>query len=210
MDNEMQNNHWPRKGDRVFTEVVGEDDQRYHAYPHHMSNRERDSRISDGYKEAADIIVRSREIEPNRGFPDHLFYPTAYLYRHALELQLKVIVRQGLRMGILVGDEKTDGGHNLMRLWGLAKKTILEFSSEEENEDVRAAERLVQDFHEIDRSGQNFRYFRSTSGTQALSNSLHVVDLRSLMVASAKLNNFLNACECQIDAAWEAVPHEYM
>ena len=42
-------------------------------------------KMSDGYKEAADMLAERKDL------PDYFVYPICFLYRHALELKLKAI-----------------------------------------------------------------------------------------------------------------------
>ena len=46
--------------------------------------------------------------------------------------------------------------HDLWKLWCFCKQIIVELGSEDEA--IPAVEQIIKDFHDLDRSGQNFRY----------------------------------------------------
>ncbi len=103
---------------------------------------------------------------------DVLLFPVLYLYRHCIELKLKDLLLLGIRNlideaaadKILDEDEGITGEH---RLWpvGIRRRN---FSHSYQNDpQLKVAESMINDLHQIDKDGQTLRYDRvkGTSST---------------------------------------------
>lgn len=135
--------------------------------------------LSRGFKEAADEVVHA--VKRSRLSTELMFYPVAYSYRHALELLLKGIVCSLANLSD--EDERPTellGGHNLMRLWNWIRESSTKQSLELPAEDRKQLTKLVQAFHVLDKSGQEFRYPRSKDGRRYLAKIPALVSLDSL------------------------------
>jgi hypothetical protein len=126
---------------------------------------------------------------------DQFFFPAAYLYRHAMELQLKALLRAGLPTPYSASEERALGGHNLNDLWQLVKPLILTRWPEGEPDTVSAVEAVLEQFHQIDSSGQEFRYTHDKrSGARYLQHAPRVIDMQNLKAVAAGTFTFLAGC----------------
>ena len=147
---------WPKEGDRLLRKVRGGVNQtRFEAHGetrHHF--------IWDGNMRAADLLVAS--CENDRYESATLVYPILYNYRHGIELALKwIIMKFGEYVLVEVGDYQH---HNLWKLWRVYKEIVLELGSDDGNT-FAVVEQVVKDFHDLDKSGQAFRYADARNGT---------------------------------------------
>jgi hypothetical protein len=120
------------------------------------------------YGEAADLLVgRLRELRQRGHSPDDfLTFPIMYLYRHQIELLLKLLVRDGS----LLAGKPFEGklgfpkGHHLIKLWNAYRPylAILHRSYPElqlgETKVVRAVTKLLKEFSDIDPDNEAARY----------------------------------------------------
>jgi hypothetical protein len=117
------------------------------------------SRHADAFKEMADLALDRHEADVH-GHNDKLLYPVLYNYRHCLELKLKDILLLGVRCNDIALDDVHDllGEHPLWPLWVNAKQFLAKHHAGDEN--LRVIEKVIQEFHQIDRDGQTLRYDR--------------------------------------------------
>jgi len=130
-----------------------------------------------GYKDAADKLVETVvATETNR---DIFLMPIVYLYRHYLELQLKMMLREARDAGVSAVSGKTDewiknrAGHDLHVLWNSVRQIIEELSPDELSGDISNVERIIQRFHDLDDTGQRFRYAGKLTHTPRLIDLKH-------------------------------------
>jgi hypothetical protein len=82
---------YPQKGDSLFREFNGDRHQiSLDSYCSLGPLGDNWSKYISGYKEAADMLVD--KIIDNRSFQDSLAFPTIFIYRHCIELSLKLII----------------------------------------------------------------------------------------------------------------------
>lgn len=110
------------------------------------------------FKEAADLIVEELGIKRRR--IDHLFFPVAYLYRHALEIQLKDMIRLGRDEGFFLSQDvrKMLGRHELLPLWRTVRRLLEHEWKGAPSAPLNGIERVVRQFDRADPDGQNLRY----------------------------------------------------
>lgn len=194
LDAEFPQPRWPKKGDRAFVPSVSPSDRaKLEAFV-----LPSEGMYAAGFQRAADMIVDAAQCDEAN--PDDLFFPVAYLYRHHLELMLKELVRLGRRLGSLHECEGILGKHNLRSLWNKAKQLIKEVWPDSPDDDLRAAEQLVLEFHEHDPSGQTFRYARDKAGASHMKDGPDRVDLVNLRETVGAVSNFLDAAYAGIHA----------
>lgn len=196
MEDKMPKMNWPQKGDKAF---IGGYDHRSPVYAslEWLKGSGYDY-IPTSFKEAADKIVNNLESGKSTMHADIFFFPVCYLYRHSIELELKNIIEIGVRLGILSDDKKhkeLQGSHSLHPLWNRAEVALKEFYAGDPPEDLNAAGCLVQQFHEIDKTGQSFRYSTTKTGESTLDNAPKSVDLANLRDKIDGLYNFLTATQ---------------
>ena len=182
--------NWPKKGDMVFGRLeraalgafVMPDDGTYLA----------------GFKRAGDMIVAAAQADGH--YPDDLFFPVAYLYRHHLELMLKELVCLGLRLGSSNGCDDMLGKHDLQNLWSKVKEMILSGWPDSPADELNAAEKMIGEFHKLDPTGQAFRYARDKRGEPHLQNAPRRIDLDNLKTKVDALSNYLDAAYAGIES----------
>lgn len=110
------------------------------------------------FKEAADLIIEGLGVQRRR--IDHLFYPVAYLYRHALEIQLKDMIRLGRDQGFFRSQAvgKILGKHELFPLWESVRRLLEHEWKGAPSDPLDGIERVVRQFDRADPDGQNLRY----------------------------------------------------
>jgi hypothetical protein len=83
-----------------------------------------EEQVADGFKEAADLIVDGLSEGKRLEHPDKFFWPVSYLYRHALELKLKEILRTAHQLSLTSLEPTKLGSHDLMFLWKRAREAL--------------------------------------------------------------------------------------
>lgn len=167
---------------------------------------------ADAFREAADMIVDTLRDGQYLFPPDKFFLPIAFLYRHAIELTLKEAVENAIRIGLIDSNERTKeviGGHSLHRIWNILKPAIVEFYPKTDEDSEEDAERIILQFHELDKSGQAFRYPKSKDGRpsfEGVTNLPRIVDLVKLKEVAVGLCSFLDACISGFDDAFSNMP----
>ncbi len=215
MDEEKER-PWPRKGDVAFGRGSHPDLlTKKIATIDHLILHPHIGYHADGFREAADIIVDRLERENYMFYPGNLFAPIAYLYRHAIELDLKLGIEAAIAIELVERTRKVEdvlSGHNLHRLWNVLKPAILKFWSDSSPDVPNAAEQIIRQFHDLDKSGQSFRYATTTDGRPSIEDSPNVprhVDLVELKKVAGGLCSFLDGCYSGFDDAYSNMPREY-
>ena len=189
---------WPKKGDHPF--AGGKFDPQSPTWVNldWLTGWLTDSLLADAFKEAADKIISELKRKEDYRHSDMFFMPIAYLYRHSLELQMKQVIRLGIRVEAIENTPKVKDAlrrHELYRLWNYVKKVVVKFWPETTSEDLAATETVIRLFHEIDRAGQRFRYTPALSGGKTTTSLPKFVDLKRMQKVVAGVFNFLEACE---------------
>src|SRR5882757_6410493 len=148
------NDSWPEKGMKLFVKGEGE-----HAFYRTAAVWNHDYH-AEAFKKAAEMLLDAHLESNPTPYRDEIFLPIAFLYRHCLELRLKDIVQIGDQIDLCGnGDIKEAlNGHSLTRLWTFAKRAIVARWPDGDKDTVTAVEAVVNEFHQIDPSGQAFRY----------------------------------------------------
>lgn len=159
---------WPKKGDNPFLVKLADRNSPTWASLHWLASfNHDDSLFSTAFKEAGDKIVKELSRGKYPSHPDMFFMPIAYLYRHSLELKMKHIIRLGIRLELIEKDTKVSNeleNHRLHQIWNYVKKVLEKCWMDSHKEELNAASRIIQEFHNIDKSGQNLRYSKDLSG----------------------------------------------
>jgi hypothetical protein len=158
-----------------------------------------DAVIAEAFKEAADKVVENLELDKSYGHPDRFLFPVAYLYRHSIELNLKSILKYRVGVGIVVEDDNQEiyrgrEAHNLHKLWNKARKVLEEAWPDGDKDTLINAERIILKFHEIDNSGQTFRYTKDVEGKPHFENAPKLIGFQNLKKVSNNILTFLESC----------------
>ena len=196
---------WPSKGDKAFKDVPFSPTG---ASPHWLSEisnlfgGDYQWAIAAGFKEAADKVVDSLAATKER--MDVFFFPVVYLYRHAIELSLKGLVNDGIYLQILKDDQDLQdilASHNLHSLWSRVRLVLKAIWSDGDEEDVDAVEKIILEFHQVDKSGQRLRYSKDKQGKSHVDILPGRVDLIVLKQTMECLFHFLGGCSAGLDEA---------
>jgi hypothetical protein len=134
----------PRKGDRLLHRIGDWDKGVQFA----DDSKSRHVFLWDGFMTAGKVLLDDHLDNPQ---DQHiLVYPALFNYRHGIELAMKWMLT---RYGGVTAD--SIASHNLLELWRATKELADGFG---ESEDTLIVERVVRDFHNLDRSSTAFRY----------------------------------------------------
>lgn len=190
---------WPNKNDNAFKKgLYGPTQANLDWLDYHCSVCDKDSIISQGFKEAADKIVDNLKTGKKLGHPDKFFFPVVYLYRHAFELCLKCIIRNGVDRGIITKSKQVEDilnkTHSLHILWNKARYVLEEHWPDGNTETLTSVEKTISRFHKVDPSGQTVRYAKDRKGNPNLADGPNLVDLVNLKKVASNLYRFLHSC----------------
>lgn len=162
-----ENMPWPTAGDTLLDPAIGSEE---YIYPYEKwlpNDLERLSIFAWQYQECARDLVRNwlKALQSN---PENIAYVVGFLYRHALELNLKAIITRGAPFHSLdqAHRAKVLKDHSLHRLWNKAKELIIGLCDSEE---VKIVERQILEVHQLDAASLGFRYpfgFLDKSGSR--------------------------------------------
>lgn len=114
------------------------------------------------FKEAADGVIQAAV--DDSGDPSWRFLSACFLYRHFLELSLKRVIRRGCWMRGQDYSPADWQSHTLPKLWHEATHAMEKVLDPEYVPLIKVAERIVDEFHLIDPTGQELRYDTKISG----------------------------------------------
>ena len=129
--------------------------------------------LAGAFKLAADMIIEAH-LAAKGSHNDILLFPVLYLYRHCVELKLKDLLRLGIcsrffdaaaAEKILNKDKGIMGKHYLCKLWNMARELLAHHYQSDLQ--LKVAESMINDLHQIDTDGQTLRYDRE-KGTNKL------------------------------------------
>lgn len=145
---------------------------------------------------AGATLIDQWQSSPDRSDCQLLVYPILFCYRHGLELAIKWIIgRYGKYARIPEADY---GHHDLLKLWIVCRKVILEVGSDGETEALLAVEQVVKDFHELDKGSFSFRYSTGKNGAviQLPNVGFDLTNIKNVMEA---VNNLFTGADGQLD-----------
>lgn len=107
-----------------------------------------------GYKKAGDVLVKFAQSNPM--YLDSIVYPIIFLYRHYLELAIKIIILRGSK---LIGKNIShNNSHKLSTLWCLSKKILAEVFRGDKEPEFSKLDIVISEFDRLDSSSFEFRY----------------------------------------------------
>ena len=189
-----QDYRWPKKGDRLLQEC-----QDWHRSVDFSNDAvSRHVFIWGGNKKAADILIETCREDSHGRYS--LIYPILFNYRHAIELAMKWIISMYGRYS--TAEIKDIEHHNLWKLWCLSKQIIVEVGSE--SDAIPIVEQVIKDLHDLDSSGQAFRYPSSKAGAP-IALPKYMVDLPHIRDVMEGVDNFFSGVDGQLSHNSSAV-----
>lgn len=182
---------WPSPLDVPFAAGPGFEN----AHVHSVTWRPNDELIAEGFKGVADYAVAALE-RGEENSPERLLFAVGYNYRHFIELSLKCLIRAGRALEVIDDVKAVLSGHDLQKLWAKTREALEVFFAGDDPTPMLAAERIVMDFHALDRTGQAFRYSRDKMDQPHLANAPSHVSLSELRRVMEGLANFFSGCSC--------------
>jgi hypothetical protein len=150
-----ENMPWPTVGDELLDPAIGSEGYVYTYEEWIPDDLDRLSFLARQYQECARDLVR--QWLKVGSSPESIVYVVGFLYRHALELNLKAIITRHapFRSSDPAHQAEVLKDHSLRRLWNRAKELIAGLF---EAEEVKLVERLLLEVHELDAVSDGFRY----------------------------------------------------
>jgi len=159
-----------------------------------------DAALALFFRRAAENVISYLALGRSEGPPDGLLMPVGYLYRHALELRLKALLRAAERAGCIAPAaldacrRACQRSHVLKLLWDFALDPIKTIFPDLDESLLRRQQGLVDDLHRIDSTGEHLRYSRTQQQAITVDAYPDSVELRELQEAYAELDEFLLVC----------------
>ncbi len=125
-----------------------------------------DTAYYEGFRSAADLVIKSLPSD-EPGEDDAMFFPVAFLYRHAIENQLKYILDVCTKIEWIKEHPKCMGGHSIEKLWSETRKVLLANGWDETM--LAPLDPYIAEMHKTDPTGQEFRYATTTKSAPSLS-----------------------------------------
>jgi hypothetical protein len=119
---------------------------------------------ADGYKRAAELVCEHACTD--RGELDVLVYPVVFLYRHYIELTLKMLLEDASEL--TDAPQKPKPSHKLPGLWAQVESLLAQAFPEPENAPPPCLKEVIQAFAELDPGATAFRYPTTREGDQSL------------------------------------------
>ncbi len=154
-----------------------------------------------GYQHAANLIIDS--LDNYSGHPDLLFFPLAFLYRHATELVLKDIIYLGIALSGAAHEVVTD--HKLGPLWQRAREYLLEHPDGSDGNYFDSIDSSIERLHSIDPRSETFRYVIDKDRNITFPHNERI-DLDRLKSDMDDLINKLTGCVDYLDAIKSSIP----
>lgn len=125
---------------------------------------------ASGYKDAADALVAA--IAERRTSLDSAIYPLVFLYRQALELELKLLLPLARH---LAGEESiADHHHRLLPLWQELRRLLWQLNPREDDKEMPAIEEFIRQMDKVDPGSYAFRYPTNKKGEVSLPDLRHI------------------------------------
>jgi hypothetical protein len=152
--------------------------------------------MTDGYKDAADVLIDATENMGNR--KDILIFPVIFNYRHYLELKMKCIIAD---YGQAFSDvEPNWNSHNLLDLWSRVKKIIDSLQNgDDDNAATVIIEKHIKEMNEVDQNSFSYRYHVDTKGNPIEYGSAHWwLDVKNLKRVMNTIYNYFDAVDSHL------------
>lgn len=179
---EEDNYSYPKIGDKLFKEIKTD---RYNVCLDPFS--EDWAKYTCGYKDAADILV---DYFCNNQYSKYLVFPILFLYRHYIELQLKMIIKDGYQLLDIKKDFRKC--HIIEELWRDCRTIIEKTWPNGASDPLDATEACIFELSLIDPASIEFRYPIRKNGTLTIPDLMYV-NLKNFFEVMKKIDNLLSS-----------------
>lgn len=163
-----------------------------------------DGQYARMFEAAADLIVYARQcgIDEQNRHADSYFVPVMFMYRHAIELWLKITVRELIEGDLInINNEKIEddlGRHDINKLWNICRPGIENRWPDGDKNILDNVESIINDIHQFDPNGQGLRYSRQKDskrkkGDRTCENYPKIIRLELLKDAAKEVISFIGA-----------------
>lgn len=161
-----ENMPWPTAGDVLLDPAVGSEQFIYSYGEWLPDDLARLGLFAQQYQDCARELVRAWVKSPVP--PENITYVVGFLYRHALELNLKAIITRSAWFPSLdlAQQRKVLQVHSLGCLWSKARRLLADVCDAGE---IDIVEKQILEVHQLDTGSDGFRYpfgFRDRSGNR--------------------------------------------
>ena len=167
----------------------------------------RDGQLAYEFFRAGDAVVRHLRCGESLGHAEYLFRPVTLLFRHAIELALKKTIDAACSAEHIERNEKVEKvlrAHSLHPLWEVARSAIDARWPDEDPREPNTVGLVIQDLHDVDKTGQNLRYVRDTSQQRTAQRFPDSVDLEHLRDRVKAVLDFLGGCAGEFESNAES------
>lgn len=196
---------WPNVRRSLFKMNSSNPDSKTRCFVHHAFNyHSQDSEVAAAYMECADKAIWAQQNAPSTHHPDALFMPITYLYRHAIELTLKNLIRTmhyARRVPKL--PVKALSEHRIMPLWNVINPILKATWPDADVKPLKNTESLLNELHELDMSGERLRYSYQKSGNYNFLDYPEIIDLKVLSLAMNEIYTLLSCCNNHYHDEWQ-------
>jgi len=161
---------WPKKGDRLLRSS----NDWNKAVEFVSSPISKHVHLWDGYMRAAAGLIELCTQDGYEHERHFVIYPILFNYRHGLELAMKWVVLMYGGKGLAGIDED----HDLWKLWKQCKKIVEKYDANNQ-ETEKIVEKIIKEFHDLDKVGITFRYGWGKNGKE-IKLPDHLVDLENI------------------------------
>lgn len=123
-----------------------------------------------GYRKAADVLVAA--VEERKAPVDMVVYPLVFLYRQALELELKLMLPLARRLADQA--PRQDVKHQLMPMWQELRRYLHQLGTPESDPQILSLESFISQLDAVDPGSFAFRYPTDKKGEVSLPNLRHI------------------------------------
>lgn len=143
-----------------------------------------------GFRMAAEFIVQKIKSSQEIHQEYEMVLPACFLYRHYLELEMKYILSMADKTGVMAVAVEDLTEHLLYPLWNKTRKAICRLFPEEKKLTLDAMEAIIQQFHIVDRSNEEFRYSKRMDRKESLQKLPNDFSLDNLLQTMAKVRAY--------------------
>lgn len=146
---------------------------------------------SDGFRSAARrLVVNLIERSDPDLLVDVVVYPILFLYRHHLELLLKLLIVAGRRLLAENGDQPF--GHRLDKLWMIARPIMERCFDDGDWSQNEIVTSLMAELYSWDPTGEAGRYAKNNKGMKHFE-ELSLLNIRHFADVAERLSEYLSA-----------------